>query len=437
MRTICFVGVLVWCIPLFVHASVRITEVAWMGTTESQYSEWLELYNDGSESVNLAGWKLLEGSGATIFTLTKTIGSGEYLLVERTTASAPDAVPSVNDESGPFGGGGLANTGEDITLVTSGGVTEDELDYASGWPAGDATTKETMQWNGSGWSTAPATPKKGYDGSGAQEPDDADELPTDPIPTVSPNKPGIQFVVPKTVWVHTEYEYIAKPMLEFNYQLLTGDLLWNMGDGTLIHQNTVAPIYHTYEYPGTYTIHYSYKDPYNEHQPLEGTVAVVVKSPELVASSTDNGKAVLLENNSSQPVDLSGWSLAADGRSIALPVDTVVAAKAQVVLPLRAVGVYSAKQITLIDPSGSVLTIPKIVSVSTPVDETVYDPIDTQDFVAEASSGVVERTTSSTPIQKRAKYIIFGALALFVIGLSILLERFMARQEYSSVELKE
>jgi hypothetical protein len=72
-------------------ASVRITEIAWMGTAESQFAEWFELFNDGSEDVNLTGWKLYEDAGEQlVFTLTKTIPSNGYLLVERTTASSPD-----------------------------------------------------------------------------------------------------------------------------------------------------------------------------------------------------------------------------------------------------------------------------------------------------------------------------------------------------------
>ena len=42
----------------------------------------------------------------------------------------------------------------------------------------------------------------------------------------------------------------------------------------------------------------------------------------------------------------------------------------------------------------------------------------------------IETEQSSTPIRNRTKTIIFGAVALFVIGLSILLERAMARREY-------
>jgi hypothetical protein len=34
-------------LPGVVKADVIINEVAWMGTADSQYEEWIELYNNG------------------------------------------------------------------------------------------------------------------------------------------------------------------------------------------------------------------------------------------------------------------------------------------------------------------------------------------------------------------------------------------------------
>ena len=104
------------------HASIRVTEINWMGSADSQFAEWFELYNDGSSAEDLAGWKLYEdGGGQLVFTLTKSVEADGYLLVERTTASSPDPVPSVNDEAGSFGGSGFSNTGESLALKDSQG----------------------------------------------------------------------------------------------------------------------------------------------------------------------------------------------------------------------------------------------------------------------------------------------------------------------------
>lgn len=155
-----FLGALLsfFSLPLTARAAVIINEIAWMGTAGSQYSEWIELYNGGEASVSLEGWKFIKAGDQTLFTLTKSIAAKGYLLIERTTASAPDAVPGVADEAGTFGGSGLKNTGDDLTLKDKDGNTVSSALFAGGWPAGDAKTKDTMQWNGAKWISAPGTP---------------------------------------------------------------------------------------------------------------------------------------------------------------------------------------------------------------------------------------------------------------------------------------
>lgn len=145
-------------LPTITHAAIRINEVAWMGTAASQYSEWIELYNDSNQAVSLKDWKLYKTDNVLLYTLSKSISAGGYLLIERTTATAPDAVAGINDEAGVFGGSGLRNTGEDLTLEDNKGGSIEKLSFANGWPAGDAKTKDTMQWSSTGWITAPGTP---------------------------------------------------------------------------------------------------------------------------------------------------------------------------------------------------------------------------------------------------------------------------------------
>ncbi len=435
-----FVGLLLFLIPVAAHADVIITEVAWMGTANSQYSEWVELYNDGGASVNLAGWKLYEsGSSTLVFTFTKSIAAGGYLLLERTTASSPDAVTGINDEAGAFGGGGFANTGENLVLKDRGGNTMDTLDFLSGWPAGDATTKETMQWDGSGWITAPATPKAATSDEESEESEmttieeAVDPEDPDPIPKISPNKPQIDFVVPSILFPGVPYTFEATPVFEYNYRLNTGKLYWNMGDATVYEQNTVAPITHSYQYPGDYTISFSYTDPINHMLPLRGTKKVHVSQPNLLLKVVD-GRALEVINSSSLDVDLSGWSVVAGSRYVALPPMTIIASKATVVVPLSVLSIGKVSQIALADPSGTMVAstakqAPKVNVVNIP-NADIQDEIMGESDLAAFAQGASDTPSSESPIRNRTKMYIFGAVALFVIVLSILLERFMARQEY-------
>ncbi len=432
---------MVCLIPSSVFADVRITEIAWMGTVSSQYSEWFELYNDGATSVNLAGWKLAQGDGSVVFTMTKSIGANEYLLVERTTASAPDAVPGIDDEAGPFGASGFANTGEDLVLEDASGVSVDTLSYASGWPAGDATTKATMQWDGSGWITATASPKAATSGSdeGSGSDSEESEAQTDlekdpyPIPAVSPNKPHIQFTIPKNVIVGVPISFQGRPVFEYNYVIDQGSFTWNMGDGTLYYQDTYAPLRHIYYFPGTYTISFRYSDPQNNQPTLTGTYKVTVVASTITVSVRDT-RAITIKNTSSVMMDLSEWKVRTNSGDRMLPDMTIVAERATIDIPFAILSVVPSEHVSLIDPSGAVAASSDVGDSNQRVvaDDIVYDdaPYEAPDLSDAFVANARDRVSSDAPITKNTKTIVFGVIALFVIGLSILLERFMAQQEY-------
>jgi phosphatidylserine/phosphatidylglycerophosphate/cardiolipin synthase-like enzyme len=117
---------------------VVINEVAWMGTTISSSDEWLELYNPGTQAVDLSGWMLTDGDDITI-TLSGTIPAQGYYLLERTN---DDSVPGVAaDQTYP---GSLSNTGEVISLRDDVAVLVDEVPCGSGWFSGHADGRVPM-----------------------------------------------------------------------------------------------------------------------------------------------------------------------------------------------------------------------------------------------------------------------------------------------------
>ncbi len=101
----------------------------------TDYLEFVELYNAGNSAVDLTGWSFSQGITHTF--LGNVMQPGDYLVV----AFNADSFASV------FGftpidqdAGGLSNSGEDIVLVDSTGVTIDSVNYdnGGGWPLGPA-----------------------------------------------------------------------------------------------------------------------------------------------------------------------------------------------------------------------------------------------------------------------------------------------------------
>jgi hypothetical protein len=443
MKYIIFVFLCVLIIPTCTKAQIRINEIAWMGTSESQFGEWVELYNDGNTSVDLNGWKLFVDGGATLmFTFTKSISAGGYLVIERTTASTPDPLPGIQDESGSFGGGGLANTGEHIVLKDKEGVSIQSLNFASGWPAGDATTKQTMQWVSNAWGTASPTPKERNEPVIEDHESNESEAPSSPVQDEKKKdhpKPSFKPVVPHIVidappHIHRGIEsvfdaYVALvDAFEGDRYWTAGTFVFNMGNGDTRSIPGGIPLSYTYEYPGTYmvTVQY-YRTALDTNPILFGTEQVEVLVPEVSIEPIDSGKAVKITNKTSVEINLSGWNI----NEKQIPQGTILAPKASIVISAKLLGLSSISATTSLDTPDmdSSALIPLIHEKDTrhPLEEikaVVEDLVSTPVASAAVTSEPVEPKTKN-----RTKTIVIGAVLLFVISLYLLLERFMAQQE--------
>ncbi|MGC9024294.1 MAG: lamin tail domain-containing protein [Chloroflexia bacterium] len=120
---------------------VVINEVAWMGTAYDANDEWIELYNNTAAPIDLTGWTLRAADGTPNITLVGTIPAHGYFLLERTDDTTIPDIPADQTYTGALG-----NTGEVLTLRDAGGNVVDTANGdGGGWPAGNNTTKQTME----------------------------------------------------------------------------------------------------------------------------------------------------------------------------------------------------------------------------------------------------------------------------------------------------
>jgi hypothetical protein len=403
------------------HATLSVTEIAWMGNADSQFGEWFELYNDSADSINLAGWKLYEdGGGQLVFTFTKSISGGGY------------PVPGVNDEAGSFGGSGFANTGEDLVLKDAQGDTVEVLSFLSGWPAGDATTKHTMQWDGTTWVTALATPKKAFEKT--SEPVEVVSSPSTSAPSAPRTTPQVELVVPKHLYTSVSAEYVAETTLEYGtaYQ---GVFLWNMGDGTTYRSLKPEPIVHTYLYPGTYTISFAYyRYAYDTKAFLSQSITRTVTDPGMLFSIRE-GKGLLFSNNATVPFDVSGWIVTfPDRSSITLPVFSIIAPKETVLMPFAKLGITSYYTSALLQTpeylaiSSGASTTPPSRQASTFISGVQVGKASTPLASSSVAEAAAVDTFSEQGVSTRKpnkKSILFGIALVLVVGLFVGIERFI------------
>ncbi len=455
--------------PLVAQAEVQINEVAWMGVTGSsgQYGEWLELYNDSAQAVSLSGWGIYKDGGTkVVFMLSDTIPALGYLLVERTTASMPDPVSGIDDESGVFSNNGLANTGEHLVLKNDTEAIVDELSFSGGWPAGDSTTKETMQYTEGGWITAVSTPKLSNadapEGSSDEEHDPPSDTPDESaeeegveetpavttqhstnkkksgiLPAVtSKNTPSIKVVVPTTVYQGVQYEYNGTVLLERGSPK-KGTFLWNMGDGTVLRTDALSALRHTYEYPGVYTVTLAYHTATEFTRALLQSSAVVTVVASTVELSILNPQTLQIKNTAKTSIDMSGWLLYTPEGYAEIPLFTILAPKGNIALPIDRVGLTMLTTATLKTKEGNTMAVlgstekaPQVVRSSTrpqvPLSFIPYATAAVQDTAVPAEAPFVSGNQTQ---QNRTKTIVIGAVVVVITLLLLFLERFMARAE--------
>lgn len=120
--------------------SVVINEISWAGTKASAYDEWLELYNNSDNDIDLTGWKLSAQDNEPAINLTGVIKARGYFLLERT-----DDNSILEITADQIYNGSLANSGEKLELKNSSNEIIDSVDCLAGWFAGDNATKASME----------------------------------------------------------------------------------------------------------------------------------------------------------------------------------------------------------------------------------------------------------------------------------------------------
>ena len=111
-----------------VEGKVLINEIMYNPLSQDPKEEYLELFNQGPDAVNLEGWQL---HTAVKFTFPSvTLASGGYLVVAADPAIFQQKHPGVANMVGGWAGT-LANKDQDINLDDAAGKREDSVHYAT------------------------------------------------------------------------------------------------------------------------------------------------------------------------------------------------------------------------------------------------------------------------------------------------------------------
>lgn len=371
-RLVVFTAVLLTtCTPFFAHASILISEVAWMGTSENANAEWIELYNNG-DSEDVTGWTLTATDGQPSITLSGTIGANSYVLLERTSDASVPTVSAFLLYSGALG-----NTGEILELRNENGTLITSVDGSHDWSiGGDNATKETLQRRGEpavgSWFTGAPTPMCGSQSSGTQSAGTGDSVEeTHSTRSALGNviygtkdeneekirlEPALVLDVgddEQTVTKGVPTDFEAHAYKENGKEIVIKDVEWNFGDGTVLNGRSVR---HAFAYTGDYLVSVTGRRT-GFLQEVTDTARLVahVVEPAVVLHSA-NSEFIELENRSNELVNLSGFVLVSGNTNFRIPENTLILPEAHVRLPSKTTHMFNQGDIHLFNPGGVLMS---------------------------------------------------------------------------------
>jgi hypothetical protein len=127
---------------------VIINEINYKSSEESDAGDWIEIYNNGIQTVDLSGWVIQDAdtSGQFTFTNGQLLYPGNYLVITNDKFKFHSVYPSITQIVGDFEFG-LSNNGDIIKLFDSNGILIDVVNYGVEypWPVEPNGTSKTLE----------------------------------------------------------------------------------------------------------------------------------------------------------------------------------------------------------------------------------------------------------------------------------------------------
>lgn len=425
MRRYFILFIILFCVTKITSADVVINEIAWMGTVTSTNDEWVELYNNGTAPVAIDGWILKATDGSPSINLTGTISAGGFFLLERTDDSTVPNIPA-----GVIYSGALSNTGETLTLKDNTEQTISIIDMISGWTAGNATSKETMQRTNTGlWITAPSTPgaTNATTDSGNNSTVDDTDTETPPPTVINDSEPeedlimkvepdpkySSRMILPEIIIEQVPVEFSSEVKLNERYTDIQGRFEWSMGDGSSFSFHQSTPFMYTYQNPGEYVVILRYYSNVFKLKPdtiHQKTITVI--PADISISENHSNNSIELQNNSTDNIDIGSWKLSRGMSMFTFPTYTIIPKGKSITIPQSVHRLITTGGKLILKTPNDFVTKPRYVNSTATVTDTseTIIQLDNENLYSEPE------TMKNIPTPKTNS----GAL-VFILGFIILI----------------
>jgi len=424
-------------------AQVEITEIMYDLEGSDAKHEWVELYNNSNEPINISNWQFFEADTNHKLNLVSgggtLVGGGYAVIVSDDTqflSDWPEFSGNVFDSS--FN---LSNTGELLSIRDGELKDNDSVSYLAEWGAnGDGNSLQKINNSWFGVSPTPgALNIAGNTNSNATTTDSvvsesANSATNDQQNTTNDNQE------PYIAYSNTIPEWVAHPPLtayagarkrigiagttvqfigaaraadNINTPLSFARYLWSFGDGA---RGEGENIKHTYYYPGEYIVTL---DVVLGNDNVTDRVLVEVINADIAITNVlfDNPSFIEIKNNSSREFDLSQWQLKVDQQVFVFPSNTFIMPNKKLVFPSQVTKLLAKKgdKINLLYPNGAIATkfnnidvennIQKITTASTTASTTTSKNTHLRVLhlgVSPPSGGLSQKTVNIPPVPVNA-----------------------------------
>jgi hypothetical protein len=371
--TVFFVGFVFLFSFRIVRAAPVINEI--MYDLDGSDIDWIEIYNPDSADVDVTTLKLLISNSTSNHGIVQSSGShilhqGEYGVIVPTSQASAFSLKWTNSINLFTSAFTLPNhTGKVEINNGDKNVPVDSVTYGS--TEGASGDGKSLQLVGGSWISSHPTP-----GAANQEPpsgdipnstdtdttenatesrstdkttDTSEETTTHvsnnsgsgsssaPKKVLPTQKARIQITTKQIVYIGIPFYIEGAAFGVHGEQLFSGKYFWNFGDGSSREVKIINTdrFFHTYFYPGEYTISLEhFADNFSETPDVAGEFTVKVISANISISRVGNARDFFVEltNNTDYPADLSGWFLTSDTKSFTIPHNTILASKKTILI---------------------------------------------------------------------------------------------------------
>ncbi len=444
-----------------VQASLYINEIMYdLKDVSDTDHEWVEIHNNGTETVPISGWKFNDGSNHTLNNPpanggqgSLSVGPNEYVIL------SGDATTFLNDYPGFTGTVvdtvmSLGNTEDTLSILKADGSIVDTVTYQSSLGAsGDGNTLHRF-----GDSLQGSIPTPGFENTSQVSEDDTNntnEQQSSPSISVSSTgggkTPESIKPVPVAVMINTQTKGIVGiPILfsmmatgAYKEELFTGRYEWSFGDGSTRIDTKKTEFEYTYAYPGEYVVMLDYYQYVYQTKP-DATTRVTIKviPAGLVIGTIYPDMSFDLKNTSNQEIDLRDWKIETNsGESFLFTQHLIVLPKNKVRISPKVTNFSQAfTTLVLTDPSGVV--VPDVgvsttqISTASSVSKYSVVPMNSVEKEKTATNLVSNAHTTDPTINRKAlPFIAFGLLLILGAGLALYLKK--PKEEDTSTSANE